>query len=139
MISEELERGAAPPSDSARSLLVVAEEQEQQRSGPPQSRLCGFAVAWRVAGETQVLYLAVRPTARRRGIGTGLLQALLAASGPGPATLELRASNAAAAALYSKIGFRQVGRRRRYYRDGEDALVLSAEPAAVSLAAAAGE
>lgn len=40
------------------------------------------------------------------------------------AVLEVRASNCAALALYSSLGFAEAGRRRGYYSDGEDALLL---------------
>jgi ribosomal-protein-alanine N-acetyltransferase len=65
---------------------------------------------------------------RRRGIGQALLEAGLAAvrsRGGREVFLEVRASNAAAQALYLGHGFRPAGRRRGYYqRPSEDALVL---------------
>lgn len=44
------------------------------------------------------------------------------------ATLEVRAGNAAAVALYRRLGFEEVGRRRRYYADGSDALLMTRPP-----------
>ena len=41
------------------------------------------------------------------------------------AMLEVRASNAAAIALYEQLGFQHVGRRRGYYPDGEDACLMN--------------
>ena len=81
-----------------------------------------------VAGEGEILNLAVAPDARRLGFGATLLQhglRVLSAAGAQEVFLEVRAGNVAAIALYSRRGFRQVGRRARYYnRPVEDALVL---------------
>ena len=79
-----------------------------------------------VAGEAEVLTLAVIPEARRRGIATALLRAARAevqARGGSSMFLEVAAANRAARALYRRMGFIEVGRRPRYYAD-QDALVL---------------
>lgn len=79
------------------------------------------------AGEAEVLQVAVEPSRRRRGAGRRLLIAGEAAAiegGAGRCFLEVRAGNRAARALYFAAGYREVGRRVGYYRDGEDALVL---------------
>ncbi len=89
----------------------------------------------RVAGdESEVLTLAVEPASRRRGIGTALV-----AAGAGEAAgrgakrlfLEVASTNFAAGALYRRLGFAEVGRRKDYYTtaDGgrEEALVLLVE------------
>ncbi len=88
-------------------------------------QVVGHALGWAVAGECQIHEVAVAPGARRRGLGRQLVLALLDACGPGPAHLEVRASNAAAIALYRSLDFAEVGRRRRYYKDGEDALLMA--------------
>lgn len=92
----------------------------------------GFLVGRALAGEAEILTLAVAPRARRHGIARGLVAAFLdRARGAGAATafLEVAADNAAARALYAAAGFAETGRRPRYYRrpDGTaaDALVLS--------------
>jgi ribosomal-protein-alanine N-acetyltransferase len=87
----------------------------------------GFVLARVAAGEAEILTLAVAPAARRQGHGAGLLAAALAgavARGAGAMFLEVSDRNAAARALYAAAGFAEVGRRRRYYADGADALVL---------------
>ncbi|HZV84470.1 MAG TPA: GNAT family N-acetyltransferase [Brevundimonas sp.] len=92
----------------------------------------GFILIRTVAGEAEILTLAVRPAARRRGVGADLLaQALIlaAAGGAGRIFLEVAEDNTAARALYAGAGFAEAGRRRGYYgrKDGPaaDALVLA--------------
>ncbi len=78
--------------------------------------------------EMHIVTIAVLPTWRGRSIGEWLLLALLAVGrnqGAETATLEVRVSNAVAQRLYHKLNFTQVGYRRRYYPDREDALVLA--------------
>nr|WP_264185448.1 GNAT family N-acetyltransferase [Roseicella aerolata] len=87
----------------------------------------GFVLARAAGGEAEILTLAVAPAARRQGIGAALMAGALAgaaARGAEAMFLEVAAGNAAALALYRGLGFAEVGRRRRYYADGADALVL---------------
>jgi ribosomal-protein-alanine N-acetyltransferase len=87
----------------------------------------GFVLARVAAGEAEILTLAVAPAARRRGSGAALLAAALAgaaARGAGEMFLEVSEANGPARALYAAAGFAEAGRRRRYYADGADALVL---------------
>jgi ribosomal-protein-alanine N-acetyltransferase len=79
------------------------------------------------ADEGEILTLAVAPEARRHGVATALLQesAMTAANmGAMAVFLEVSVANSAALALYTQVGFRSVGRRRDYYSDRSDALVL---------------
>jgi ribosomal-protein-alanine N-acetyltransferase len=88
----------------------------------------GFVVARRAADEVEVLLVAVAEEARRCGAGTALVEAALADAahaGAVSAHLEVRASNAAAIALYQRLGFVAVGRRPRYYDATEDAIRMS--------------
>jgi ribosomal-protein-alanine N-acetyltransferase len=87
----------------------------------------GFVLARVAADEAEILTLAVAPDARRQGHGGALLanaMAGAAARGAQAMFLEVSARNAAARALYAAAGFAEVGRRRAYYADGSDALVL---------------
>jgi ribosomal-protein-alanine N-acetyltransferase len=87
----------------------------------------GLLLARMAADEAEILTFGVIAAARRRGHGTALLRAALAgarARGAGAMFLEAAADNAPALALYAREGFAEVGRRRRYYSDGTDALVL---------------
>jgi ribosomal-protein-alanine N-acetyltransferase len=75
--------------------------------------------------------IAVAESARRAGIGRALCLAVLnwsRAQGATEIVLEVRATSAAAIALYAGLGFAQSGRRPRYYRNPEDdALVMRLE------------
>lgn len=88
----------------------------------------GFILIRVVLDEAEILTLAVRPEARRAGLGRRLVdQAAIAARRAGAHRLFLEAAedNAAALALYDSAGFRPLGRRRGYYDGGRiDALVL---------------
>jgi len=68
--------------------------------------------------------LGVHPVYRRRGIATRLLRMCEERLAMPRLRLSLRVSNQAAHALYSREGYRPVGRWSRYYRDGEDAIVM---------------
>jgi ribosomal-protein-alanine N-acetyltransferase len=88
----------------------------------------GVVLARVAADEAEILTLAVAPEARRRGAGRALLRAAAeAARTRGAATLflEVSAANGVARELYRSEGFAQVGKRRGYYEDGTDALVLA--------------
>ncbi|MDP9097265.1 MAG: GNAT family N-acetyltransferase [Pseudomonadota bacterium] len=89
----------------------------------------GFILARSVADEAEILTLAVDPAAQRGGIGRALLTHAVdaaASRGAGAMFLEVAETNEAARALYAACGFREVGRRQRYYAGGIDALVLRA-------------
>lgn len=93
--------------------------------------VAGYVGSQTVMGETDMMNIAVAPAFRRKGIARALIQALLrelARQGSRCLTLEVRASNAPARALYESLGFAQVGRRPNYYRNPkEDALILRKE------------
>lgn len=83
-----------------------------------------------VAGEAEILTLAVAPEVRRQGIATALLHAARAkvsAQGGNALFLEVAIGNVPARALYQREGFVEVGRRRRYYADSSDALIMRTE------------
>jgi len=94
----------------------------------------GFALGRVVAGEAELLSLAVAPEARRQGLGRALLAHFedeAATRGARRAFLEVAEDNGAARALYLAAGWRESGRRKAYYRrpDGPacDALIYEKE------------
>ncbi|QDX27393.1 ribosomal-protein-alanine N-acetyltransferase [Sphingomonas suaedae] len=81
----------------------------------------GFALARTVLDEGELLLLAIRPTMRRRGIGTALLRTIVTQAcdrGARFLHLEVRSNNDAVR-LYRSEGFQKIGERRDYYR-GKD-------------------
>lgn len=90
----------------------------------------GFVMAWAAAGDAEILTLAVAPEMRRRGVGASLVTAASVAAlvrGAASMHLEVAETNAAARALYKKLGYAEAGRRAAYYSGeggGGDALVL---------------
>jgi ribosomal-protein-alanine N-acetyltransferase len=94
----------------------------------PDGTIAGFCSFWRILDELHINNLAVAPERRRLGVGTALLQAVVAEGarlGAARATLEVRRSNEIARRLYERFGFVVAGVRRGYYTHPvEDALVL---------------
>ena len=92
------------------------------------SVLQGFVVARRVADFLEIDLVGVRPAFRRRGLARSMLAALIEAEIPlglAEVRLELAATNESARRLYEGLEFVVVGRRKRYYPDGDDALLLT--------------
>ena len=96
-----------------------------------EDRVVGYVGSQTVLGETDMMNVAVRPEYRRQGIAEALILALIEQLRRRKShclTLEVRDSNTSARALYGKLGFLEIGRRRNYYRNPmEDALILRKE------------
>jgi ribosomal-protein-alanine N-acetyltransferase len=96
--------------------------------------IAGYGILSMGAGEAHVLNLCIGPDWRGRGLGRHLLGRLLDIArwnGAERVFLEVRPSNPLAKTLYESVGFREIGRRPRYYpaRHGrEDAIVMALEP-----------
>jgi [ribosomal protein S18]-alanine N-acetyltransferase len=91
--------------------------------------IVGFMIYWTVVGEIHLLNLAVHPSMRTKGIGTLMVERLIANAreqAQQEIILERRESNHTARRLYERFGFRNVTRRKGYYADnGEDAIVMN--------------
>ena len=100
--------------------LTVAEEE---------GAIVGYAALSSVLDEGSLDNIAVAPQRRRQGVADGLLAAIEAMGRDRELsfiTLEVRASNEAAIALYEKHGFAPVGRRTNYYeKPREDAILMT--------------
>ncbi|MBI3178569.1 MAG: ribosomal protein S18-alanine N-acetyltransferase, partial [Deltaproteobacteria bacterium] len=89
-------------------------------------QVLAFVVYWLVAGEIQLLHIATHAAHRRQGHACTLLRGLALEArqqGAQHILLEVRRGNTAARRLYDALGFRETGVRRRYYLDGEDAML----------------
>ena len=93
-------------------------------------RAIAYAGVWFILDEAHITNIAVHPERRGMGYGEMVCRAMIqlaADSGMSWMTLEVRRSNAAAQALYHKLGFIDVGYRKRYYENQEDALIMALE------------
>ena len=114
----EAQLRAQLPDD--RHVFLVAERGDE---------VLGYVGLMHVLDEGYISNVAVSPDCRRQGIGAALIAELTRRAGRrelAGLTREARASNAPAIRLYEKMGFRQVGRRKRYYqRPEEDAVLMT--------------
>lgn len=107
-------------NDSAVILAAVGED----------GTVLGYAGLQTVLDEGYINNVAVSPAFRRQGVAGELLAAFIRFGAAKLAflTLEVRASNAPAIALYEKYGFQEAGRRKNYYDDPkEDAILMTLE------------
>ena len=115
LLQEQLE------NESAAALVALDQE----------GALLGYAGLSVVLDEGYISNVAVQPHCRRQGIARALLRAFrrfALGNHLSFLTLEVRASNAAAIALYEGEGYREAGRRKNYYRHPtEDALIMTLE------------
>ncbi len=110
---DEFEKLLAEPT--VRCLLLRRESVLGTR------RVLGFIMMRSVAGEAEVLTIAVAAARRGHGYGRRLIDEAIRrvyAEGVGEVFLEVDESNQPARALYRRLGFREVGRRKGYYADG---------------------
>ncbi len=92
------------------------------------NKVVGYANFYLIRDEVQVLNIAIDPASRKKGYATRLMKhaiALLAKQRAQDFYLEVRESNGDAMRLYQGLGFRKIGRRKRYYTEtNEDAIVM---------------
>ena len=90
-------------------------------------QVVGYAGLWIVAGEAQIMRVAVRKELRNQGLGLALTRALLQKAwdaGVDAITLEVRENNLAALKVYERCGFVSGGVRPGYYEDTHEGAVI---------------
>lgn len=106
-------------SENPRAVYIVAEVD---------GHVVGYVGVWGIVDEGHITNVAVSTDYRRKNIGSLLIYHMLKATtqaGLVRHTLEVRAGNAPAQALYRKYGFEEAGIRKGYYQDnGEDAIIM---------------
>ncbi|KAF0221713.1 MAG: ribosomal-protein-alanine [Geobacteraceae bacterium] len=93
----------------------------------PEGGVIGYICPMLLLDEGHILDVAVHKDFRGYGLGKLLVERVIAECREGGAdfvSLEVRPSNHAAIALYRKLGFKETGRRKRYYENGEDAIMM---------------
>ena len=125
----ELERSAFrdpwPASLFRRELRLPQSKILLARS--PSGEIVGYVCRWLTVDNVEIQNIAVAPRWRRQSIGRRLLGEVLEearTAGVERALLEVRSGNEPALSLYYRFGFESKGRRRGYYDDGEDALLM---------------
>ncbi len=114
------QREIASPNSTLLVLSLI-------RASDPKEKILGFGCLWAVLEEAHITILAIKPHYQSRGLGQLLLYSLLqdaVSRSLERVTLEVRSSNQVAISLYQKFGFKIAGRRKNYYQNGEDALIL---------------
>lgn len=109
-------------------ILALLPGRDPLPADPTERNLMGMGCLWMIVDEAHITILAIAPAHRRQGLGRVLLLALLEEArvqGMTRATLEVRATNEVAIALYESLGFQEAGRRKQYYQNpGEDARIF---------------
>lgn len=129
----EIERGCFAVPWSHESFVREVTENKCARYivAEVDGEVIAYAGVWLIIDEAHVTNIAVREDFRGRGFGEMVTRAMMqtaADEGCLWMTLEVRRSNLAAQSLYHKVGFIDVGYRKRYYEDNhEDALIMACE------------
>lgn len=127
-ISRLEEETFSMPWSPASFLQMIEAEDARYYVAEEDGQLLGGCGLWLIAGEGNIGNVAVAETARRRGVGTGLLRHLISEGdkqGLTAYTLEVRVSNEAAIGLYRKLGFVSEGIRPNFYeKPTEDAMIM---------------
>jgi ribosomal-protein-alanine N-acetyltransferase len=120
--------GPTPPTNRSWLRRLFRSQPAQQDA----ALVVGMWGMWMLYDEAHITTVAVREVYRRQGIGELLLLKAIERAqelGAGMMTLEVRASNLAAQALYEKCGFHRLGVRRGYYSDNhEDGIIMTTDP-----------
>jgi ribosomal-protein-alanine N-acetyltransferase len=129
----EAANDSSPPKSKLEALKLGLKRlfAGRERTTSPSQFILGFAGLWFMVDEAHLANIAVREDYRHQGIGERLLISAIELSIEHAArhfTLEVRASNKIAQAMYRKYGLIEVGKRRGYYIDNkEDAVIMTVE------------
>ena len=119
-----------PPAEFHRMLAVIGRDPVRRGAWVAclgEGGVVGFAIASQVVDLVEIEAIVTAPAYRRRGVGRELTEAVCAwarSHGAERLQLEARASNDDALRLYRRLGFRQNGVRKRYYRNPEEDAIL---------------
>jgi len=116
--SESTFRGEIQNAPISRPLVVIRR---------PEERVVGYIIYWHIGEDVQINNVAVHPDVRGKGVGEALLRFVIEKVRDKGATfisLEVRMSNAAAQALYRKLGFDVLGVRKNYYTNPDEHALL---------------
>ena len=120
LISSEGEIRALAMEENVADSFVVGEEQP---------KTAGYMIYADPAGEAELHRIAILPEFRRKGLARKLMEKLISLE-DGSIFLEVRAGNAPAIGLYTAFGFKELDRRKNYYRNpDEDAVVMQRQNA----------
>ena len=125
----EIEKHSRPsPWSKAQFQSELTNPNSFSKIARNQEELIGYVIPWHIADEIQIQNIVVAPHHRGNGIGELLLNLALSNGIENQcrtAILEVRESNLPAIGLYQKYKFEIVGKRSAYYRDGENALLMT--------------
>lgn len=92
------------------------------------TEIVGFAGIWKSVDDIHITNIVVKKSFRKNGIGSLLLQKLISVTnklGYKELTLEVNSSNLPAKKLYLKFGFKELGIRKKYYNNTDDAIIMT--------------
>ncbi len=131
VLAETRDEAPGLSSHAAGLLGVLRRAIGSEEPAASSEYLTGFIGVWLMVNEAHIVTVAVREECRRMGVGERLLIAAIDMAIDADqevVTLEVRASNAGAQAMYEKYGFDRVGLRKRYYSDDHEDAVIMATP-----------
>lgn len=94
-----------------------------------ENEIIGFAGVWKAVDDIHITNIVVKKSFRNKGIGSIILEQLIEISklekNINSITLEVNVKNIPAQKLYEKFGFENVGIRKRYYNNIDDAIIYT--------------
>lgn len=100
-------------SSNSHVLVAIADE-----------KFLGYLYYEVVLDEAEIISICIVPEARKKGIASELWHSLIADFQIEHCFLDVKESNEPAKSFYKKMGFLEYGRRKKYYRDGSDAILM---------------